>query len=254
MCVTYIEGISRHSHVRYYYLLGFFDFFCTLGTSFLYSLFSLCLRLSSSPFHFKLEPQKNRLFVVLKTLLSSIPRANIFPSTVKTDFWFVVDMRGWLTGGAVEKEEVWSSSDGFLCLFIASLSTFFHMVGSVCVWIAMRCTEHRKSSSLFSLSLPSRGFVSSQLRCRMDVYESLNVPVLIVSLYRDGYIRILYVRTTHTAAAARIYNISSRLVTSFTSKEKETTSPSILFFATHLIPDPPPWVFLPSSARSCRST
>jgi hypothetical protein len=151
----------------------------------------------------------------------------------------------------VEKEEVWSSSDGFLCLFIASLSTFFHMVGSVCVWIAMRCTEHRKSSSLFSLSLPSRGFVSSQLRCGMDVYESLNVPVLIVSLYRDGYIRILYVRTTHTAAAARIYNISSRLVTSFTSKEKETTSPSILFFATHLIPDPPPWVFLPSSARSC---
>ena len=93
----------------------------------------------------------------------------------------------------------------------------------------MRCTEHRKSSSLFSLSLPSRGFVSSQLRCGMDVYESLNVPVLIVSLYRDGYIRILYVRTTHTAAAARIYNISSRLVTSFTSKEKETTSPSILF-------------------------
>jgi hypothetical protein len=79
--------------------------------------------------------------------------------------------------------------------------------------IAMRSTERRKSPILSS----PIGFSSpfSQLRCGMHVYEPLNArttTTLIAPLYRDG---CTYVRTT------RMYNISSCLVTSFTSAKKK---------------------------------
>ena len=151
MCVCYIY--RRYQKTLTYYITTTITriLWLFLHTRHILSFSFFFVSTPVFPFSFQTGTLKNRLFVVLKTLLSYPSRANIFPSTVKTDFWFVVDMRGWLTGGAVEKEEVWSSSDGFLCLFIASLSTFFHMVGSAC----LNCNAlhgAQKVSSLFSLS------------------------------------------------------------------------------------------------------
>jgi hypothetical protein len=97
--------------------------------------------------------------------------------------------------------------------------------------IAMRSTERRKSPILSS----PIGFSSpfSQLRCGMHVYEPLNArttTTLIAPLYRDG---CTYVRTT------RMYNISSCLVTSFTSAKKKP-------LPSHLPYQPPTHLIYPS--------